>query len=264
MKEAGMARALRRLVNLLKRDRPDVAAKKIFRYLQWQGLSQIRRWRIMRMPDAETRFTRIYEVNFWAAKESVSGPGSSLNDTQELRRRLPELFRQFSIATVFDAPCGDFNWMKAVVAAEPIRYVGADIVKPMVDKNIERYRDERVDFRSLDITRDGFPKADLWFCRDCFYHLSIADIQSALLRFLESDIPYLLASTHKAPPGPSNYDITTGDFRFTDLLAAPFSLPHDVLFRINDNASSDMCLWSREQVSQSAIVCSAIVPAGGA
>ena len=260
---SGIGGAFRRLANLLMRDGPILASQKIARYLSWQIVAQVRRWHIIRMPSPEARFTRIYQVNFWAAKESASGPGSSLDDTRELRLRLPSLFRQFAITTVFDAPCGDFNWMKAVVADEPIRYIGADIVKPMIDTNIARYKNERTDFLHLDLTRGPFPKADLWLCRDCFYHLSIDDIARSLQRFLESDIPYLLASTHKAPPGPSNFDIVTGDFRFTDLFAAPFSLPRDVLFRINDNDSSDMCLWSRAQVMNSAIVRSQRSPAVG-
>lgn len=245
---SGIGAAFGRLVNLLKRDGLIAASQKIARYLNWQIVAQFRRWQINRMPDAEARFTKIYQVNFWAAKESASGPGSSLDDTKELRLRLPELFRKFSIETVFDAPCGDFNWMKRVVASEPIRYIGADIVKPMIDSNTERYHNDRTAFLHLDITRQPFPKADLWICRDCFYHLSLADIAEALQRFIDSDIPYLLASTYSKPTTSKNYDIASGDFRPTDLFARPFLLPQDVLFRIKDNTTSDMCLWSRAQV----------------
>ncbi len=244
----------KRVVNLLRRNGPIDASRKIVRLLQWQLVAQVRRWRILRMPDNESRFTRIYEVNFWAARESRSGPGSSLNDTQELRLRLPELFRQFSVDTVFDAPCGDFNWMRTVVAAEPIRYIGGDIVRPMVEDNRRRHGNDRVAFQHHDITRAPPPPADLWICRDCFYHLSIEDIRRALRRFVDSEVPYLLASTHRVVDGPVNLDITSGDFRFTDLFAAPFLLPRDTLFRIEDNTHSDMHLWSREQVAASPFV----------
>ncbi|MCA0302115.1 MAG: class I SAM-dependent methyltransferase [Proteobacteria bacterium] len=244
----------KRVWNLLRRNGPIEASRKIMRYLEWQVVAQVQRWRILRMPDNEARFTHIYKVNFWAAKESRSGPGSSLNDTTELRRRLPELFRQFSIGTVFDAPCGDFNWMQAVVAAEPIRYIGGDIVRPMIEENQRRHGSDRVTFRHHDITRDPLPQADLWICRDCLYHLSIEDIRRALQRFVESNVPYLLASTHRVVNGPANIEIASGDFRFTDLFAAPFLLPRDTLFRIEDNAYSDMRLWSREQVAASPFV----------
>lgn len=253
-----MVSPAKRIVNLLRRNGPIEATRKIVRYLQWQVVAQFRRWRILRMPDNEARFTRIYEVNFWAASESRSGPGSSLNDTQEVRQRLPELFRQFSIGTVFDAPCGDFNWMQAVVAAEPVRYVGGDIVRPMIEENRRRHGNERITFQRHDITKDALPAADLWICRDCFYHLSIEDIRRALQRFVESGVPYLLASTHRVATGPVNIEITSGDFRFTDLFATPFQLPRDTLFRIEDNAHSDMHLWSREQVAASPFVQAAV------
>jgi SAM-dependent methyltransferase len=243
-----MSGAVSRLVNLVRRDGILVAIAKIVRYLSWQIPAQFRRWQIGRLPSAEERFTKIYEVNFWAAKESASGPGSSLDDTRELRRQLPTIFARFSIGSVFDAPCGDFNWMKAVMADATVRYVGADIVRPMIDENNKRYADDKTRFLHLDITRDAFPKADLWICRDCFYHLSIDDISHALQAFVASGIPYLLASSTKNPREPFNQDIKSGDFRRTDLMAAPFLLPKDVLFRLDDNPASDMCLWSREQV----------------
>ena len=122
------------------------------------------------------------------------------------------------------------------------------IVRPMIDANIQRYQNDRTAFVHLDITSQPFPKADLWICRDCFYHLSLDDISKALQRFIDSEISYLLASTYSKPVTSKNYDIASGDFRPTDLFARPFLLPQDVLFRIKDNTTSDLCLWSREQV----------------
>lgn len=57
----------------------------------------------------EDRFTDIYYGNGWTADESVSGQGSTVENTFKLRRQLPELFDKFEIRSIFDAPCGDFN-----------------------------------------------------------------------------------------------------------------------------------------------------------
>src|SRR5262249_32666360 len=65
----------------------------------------------------EDRFAVLYKTCYWGGdkqNESFSGPGSTLEYTQVLRRELPKLFEQFAIRSVFDAPCGDFKWMKHV------------------------------------------------------------------------------------------------------------------------------------------------------
>jgi hypothetical protein len=48
-------------------------------------------------------------------------------------RDMPPLIEKFSIKSMFDAPCGDFNWMKLVLDKVKVDYVGADIVKPLID-----------------------------------------------------------------------------------------------------------------------------------
>ena len=61
-------------------------------------------------------FDNIYEMNYWRNCESLSGDGSTLNYTENLRKQLPNLIKAFSINTIYDAPCGDFNWMRGVVS----------------------------------------------------------------------------------------------------------------------------------------------------
>jgi hypothetical protein len=72
------------------------------------------------------KFTDIYHKNIWENEESVSGPGSTLEYT--VRDALPTVLDTYSIKTIFDAPCGDFNWMKYVVKGTNIKYTGGDIV----------------------------------------------------------------------------------------------------------------------------------------
>lgn len=240
---------LARLVKLMRRDGPIEAVRKIARHGRWRLADRWMRHRLAQLPDAEQRFTYIYNTNYWWARESVSGPGSSLDASAPLRAALPDLFKKFSIKSVLDAPCGDFNWMKAVVAECDITYRGADIVKPLIDRNIARYRSGRVDFQHMDITRDPFPAADLWLCRDCFYHLSNEDILLCLQGFVRSPIRFMLVSTYRSAPEPKNPDVDSGFYHLIDLFAPPFSLPTKALARIEDQDNSDLCLWSREQVA---------------
>jgi len=205
-------------------------------------------------PDLQSRFTRIYETNYWGSAESASGEGSTLAYTARLRAELPALLARYQIRRVFDAPCGDFNWMRELLRTTPLeRYTGADIVAPMIESLVRSDGSETTRFLHLDITRGPFPSADLWICRDCLFHLSYADIRRALQAFVASGIPYLLTTTHRNPDGYFiNVDIRSGDFRRIDLFAPPFNLPRDVLCSIDDwhepEPPRQMCLWTADQV----------------
>lgn len=208
----------------------------------------------------QERFEWIYKRNAWGGL-TPSGQGSSLEYTANLRKDLSKLLKDFSIQTLFDAPCGDFNWMRQVLSEADIRYIGADIVPPLITSLNQKYGDARTSFIHADLTVDRFPKADLMICRDCLFHLSFQDAELVLRNFLRSGIPYLLTSTYVTRGTFLNKDIRTGQFRLIDLFTSPFNLPGDPLLRIDDwippYPERQMCLWSRSQVEASSVFNSA-------
>ena len=133
----------------------------------------------------EKIFTEIYEKNMWTDKESRSGTGSSLKKTKSLRKALPQLFKDYSINSILDIPCGDFNWMREV-NLKSISYIGADIVEEINQNNIKKYLAENKKFVKMDILKDNLPKVDLIFCRDLFIHLSYEDIFKAVTNIKKS------------------------------------------------------------------------------
>jgi len=135
-------------------------------------------------------FETIYNKNYWDSKESVSGPGSSLKTTQRIREALPDLWKKYDIKIFLDVPCGDFNWMKEVDKSG-IQYIGADIVKPLIDENKKKYGAHNINFTVLDITKDALPKVDMIFCKDCLQHLSNENVFKALRNFKNSGSKYL-------------------------------------------------------------------------
>lgn len=217
------------------------------------ALRMLREYRIFRRPDAENVFTRIYELNYWGSTESVSGTGSTVAFTERLRADLVGLIDEHRIGTIFDAPCGDFNWMRLVVASRPIDYVGVDIVAPMIADLQARHGSDRVRFVHADLTQFDYPRADLMICRDCLFHLSYADARKILANFVASGTPLLLATTHRPDGSFTNHDIRTGAFRPIDLFAPPYSLPTEVAHRVEDDDSGlkrrEMCLWTSDQVA---------------
>jgi len=204
------------------------------------------------MSELRAVFENIMALNRWSGDESRSGPGSTLAYTRNLRPRLETFVRDFRIGAMFDAPCGDFNWMKEVAVPEGFGYLGGDIASSLIEKNQIAYAGESRQFVEFDVVNDAFPDSDLWFCRDCLFHLPEALIFRALRNFSRSNIKFLMMTNHINTSEFENTDIPAGEFRLVDFFAEPFNLPRDVLFRVADYIDPfpprEMCVWTREQV----------------
>jgi len=184
-------------------------------------------------------FHYIYQTNFWCGPDSVSGEGASRNQTHQIETELPALLKTLQVDVLLDLPCGDFSWMQSIKL--PVsRYIGADIVPELIAENHRRYGSQRRQFMKLDLINEPLPTADLLFCRDCFVHLSIADIFSALDRIKQSQITYLLTTTF--PNCQENEDITTGDWRLVNLEKPPFNFPTPLRL-INEQCSESGGLY---------------------
>ena len=188
-------------------------------------------------------FRDIFLANHWASPESISGIGSEMGATVQIRRELPRIFRQYSVKVFLDAPCGDFNWMKAVDLSG-VHYVGIDIVDELAASCRWKYESDRREFYSADITKDALPVADLVLCKDCLIHLCFADCLAALRNFKRHGIRLLMSNTN--PEVELNVDKPTGDYRRLNLQAAPFNFPAPLeSFPWNDAV---MGLWDISQL----------------
>lgn len=201
-------------------------------------------------------FDEIHRANFWGSGESLSGVGSELAFTATYRRGLARCLADHGIRSLFDAPCGDLNWMSAFLIEHPVAYAGGDISAEVIGRAQAAYPSREL--RVFDITVDLFPEADVWHCRDCLFHLPFDAIQQALVNFAASNIRYALITSHRARLLHRNLDVGFGGFRFLDLERAPFFLPPPVE-RILDYRRGYVfpryvCLWSREQIAQ-AVAC---------
>ena len=198
-------------------------------------------------------FSKIYVKNRWNNKESLSGPGSTIKYTENLRNHLPALIQKFNIKSILDAPCGDLNWMKLVLDEVDVDYTGADIVLLLVNKLKAEFSGDRMRFLHLDITKDPLPTVDLMLCRDCLFHLPEKEIMAFFSNFLKSGIPFLLTSTHINDDDFENTDIKIGGFRLIDLCSHPYHLPSIPLAAIDDWVAPfpprRLCLWNREQIA---------------
>lgn len=207
-------------------------------------------------------FTCIYRINGWGDEESRSGPGSSMEQTEAIRTRLPDMLSTFGITTLFDAACGDFNWMQHVNAPSLKLYIGVDIVPDVIQENIKKYATQKRAFLMLDITCDKLPQLDknsAIICRDCLTHLTFDDIKKTFQNFKKTGARYLMISTY--PNRTINLDINTASmvhllrYRPLNFQIAPFNFPPP-LFIINEgNTEGDgyisdksLALWAIEDL----------------
>ena len=155
------------------------------------------------MKDAEA-FTK----NNWGNKsETLSGSGSTIANTVNIRRELPLLVERWNIQSIFDAPCGDGNWISTIRDQLNCEYSGGDLVESFWQSAASK----GLTVNSFDIRESAFPHADLWLCRACLYHLPFADIEIAIKNYINSDIPYALITSHVKKD--EKRDIKAGEFR---------------------------------------------------
>lgn len=209
---------------------------------------------LFRLAAKEDVFTSIWRNNYWGSEESLSGPGSTLEQTENLRRKMPVMFDEMGIKSVFDAPCGDMHWMQHVLKDANFNYLGGDIVGELVSINNKNFANSQVCFIKFDMTADTFPAADVWLCRAAFYHLSNRDVYLALEQFAASNIKYILTTNCITEEHHINKDIATGDWRSLNLMLPPFNFPRGALWEIEDNVAPHppmpLILWEKEQIEK--------------
>mgnify|MGYP001476487912 FL=1 len=218
----------------------------IYRMLQRRSGQRLAK----RFATAEDRFKHIYETNHWDEAESVSGPGSTLEETEPIRRELPALLAELGASSLLDLPCGDFHWMQHTDLSG-VRYIGGDLVGDLIERNRAKYASDGVTFQKIDLVNDTLPAVDAILCRDCLVHLSFDDAQAALANIALSGARWLLTTSF--PEVARNDDIVTGQWRPINLTLPPFNLsePKKIIAENcaeTEFADKTLSLWPVEDV----------------
>lgn len=187
-----------------------------------RAIAYLRRLAGLRHPEPKKHFTRIYEENIFGGEESRSGTGSTLQQTERLRRELPGLLTELQVRTFLDAPCGDCHWM-AKLDWTGTSYTGVDVVPALIEANSARLASTNMRFVQADLCRDTLPKVDLILCRDCWVHLDYGQIMACLANFRRSGSEYLLTTTFTDHV--KNDDLGGVIWRPINLQLPPFSFP---------------------------------------
>lgn len=182
-------------------------------------------------------FEAAFRTGWWGSQESKSGKGSELATTEVLRVELETWLADHpEIVSIFDAPCGDFNWMRAVNWPHPVRYTGGDIVGDIIVENNQKFAADNRHFIETDIINNIPPAVDLWLCRDALIHMPFQLATRAVEQFCASDIRFFLSTTF--PAETNELDCRLGEYHKVNLAIAPFNLgPPECLLR--DPAEND-------------------------
>jgi len=187
------------------------------------------------------RFSAIYRDRVWLNdRESgaLSGLGSEVENTRSIRQRLPETLTALGVRTLLDVGCGDFTWMQRVEL--PCRYIGVDVVEPVIEANRAAHGSASRSFHLADATREPLPEADAVLCREVLFHLSFDDIRRVIENVRGCGASYLIATNDDATP--FNVDILSGDFRKVNLRGAPFLFPEPILSIPDDSVARGRAL----------------------
>lgn len=174
----------------------------------------------------------IYQNNLWGGgkQDFYSGQGSHKQKIVEpyiqvVSDWLDSFDQQLSIC---DLGCGDFNVGRQLVGHSK-SYVGIDVVKELIQRNIRLFQTKNVTFQCLDMVREELPKADCAIVRQVFQHLSNHEILTVLSKLKEYRF---LVLTEHLPVGefipnidkPTDFDIRLGKKSGVVLTCAPFGL----------------------------------------
>jgi len=204
-------------------------------------------------------FHRIFAARDWPADDpsylglKASGPGSMLRNAQNMIAVLHSVISHVgsylgqSTVSIFDAACGDMQWMQyALAARSDVRYTGADIVPDIIAHHRKKLRRLRnAEFVEHDVVSQHLNHSyDIVILRDVLQHLWMADAMLALRRISESGNKFLLVTTF--PDTVVNVDVNKeslgGRKSSYNLELLPFSLESPVCSSYDWN-TEHISLW---------------------
>jgi len=104
-------------------------------------------------------FSKIYDKSLWG---NGSGSGSDPKNAKPYIELLKSHLNDKKYKSIVDLGCGDWQIMSQIIIPDNTHYIGYDLVKSVINKNITNYKKSNIDFvqiKSLEDIQDT--KADL-------------------------------------------------------------------------------------------------------
>jgi hypothetical protein len=177
-------------------------------------------------------FGEIYSSQRWNNHDPnvpLSGPGSSLANTQSCSALLNTFIYQHLCKDILDLGCGDLTWVSCTpfFKDDSIRYTGVDVVESVIQKNKIQYSSKL--FYNQDIINNVgdakfFSVEGLIILRDVLFHLKNEEILT-IFRNIKHKFKYIAITSCKNKVNTDHFD----PWRFAEknIHQEPFNISHD-------------------------------------
>ena len=214
----------------------------------------------------QTYFQKIYEERMWCGQSvnediSVSGNGSRISTTNNLRKELKQLILKYNIKTIVDCGCGDFKYlseMKEFLHDNIEAYIGIDVVEELININNEKYGNSKIKFICQDISETSVRNADLVICKEVLIHLPT---QKCINFFnnIKKGAKYILTSSYRKLCEPyKSKNITMNSYSYFKLGACyclrlfeePYNFPGplEVITEVDGDNDKKMYMWDANDI----------------
>ncbi len=122
--------------------------------------------------------------------------------------------------------------MGSRIAPLVVGYTGCDIVPELIERNKNKFGNNRCSFVCLDMVEDDLPAADLCLIREVFQHLSNKEILNVLPKLRQYKFVLVTESIKSSEEG-LNKDIPHGSGRGVSLECPPFCMSGTEMLRLN-------------------------------
>lgn len=199
----------------------------------------------------ETNKQNSKETNFFSAKqfvnmkisknaESLSGPGSHLNNTKVTVEYLSKFIKDNNIKSVLDLGCGDWNWFK-LINLNGASYEGWDAHSDMIYLNNKNYGTDKIKFSTKDIITEEYPNVDLIICRDVLFHLNL-NFSTKIVEKVKRASKYFISTSFNSKEINNNItaycSIKNWGFTIINLNIEPFNLKEYLIDSTNEKANN--------------------------
>jgi SAM-dependent methyltransferase len=145
-------------------------------------------------------------------RESASGPGSYVDNTQEVRCMIRDLVVNHNIRSILDLGCGDWNWMKLIITElqddYTLMYEGWDASDKLIKQLNLNHENSKTKFYKKDIITDEYPSdIDLIICRDVLFHMRSDLVKLVLKKIKTSNAKLFLSSTYNTIKNSVDHDL---------------------------------------------------------
>lgn len=168
-------------------------------------------------------FDKIYKYNLWVFG---SGSGSIPINNKPYINFLNNFLINYNIKSIIDIGCGDWQISKNI-NWNNTKYLGIDIVKDVIDKNLKKYSSENINFICEDILKsNNLPDAECYILKDVLQHLPNEKIFKILKILSSKNYKFIIIVSDTSVINLNTIDIFEGLYRPVDISKKPYNIQY--------------------------------------